>query len=148
MQFKYSNSFLSFIIEFYETKGITSIKFTPKHQFIGYPEPPDWMFKEFNDFFNKKKTKINIPISLKGTKFELMVWKALMDIPYGKTRSYSDIAYYIKKPSAFRAVANACGKNPIPIIVPCHRVIRKNGNIGGYSAGINIKRLLLNLEMR
>ena len=84
----------------------------------------------------------------KASNFEKMVWAQIELIPYGKTRSYRDIAQAIGKPKAYRAVANACGKNPIPIIRPCHRVICSNGNIGGYSApgGTILKKALLKIE--
>ena len=84
----------------------------------------------------------------KATNFEKMVWAQIELIPYGKTRSYKDIAQAIGNPKAYRAVANACGKNPIPIIRPCHRVICSNGNIGGYSApgGTILKKALLKIE--
>ena len=80
--------------------------------------------------------------------FEKLVFKEIDKIPYGKTKSYKEIAIAIGKPKSFRAVANACGKNPIPIVRPCHRVICSNGNLGGYSAsgGIKLKQNLLKIE--
>jgi methylated-DNA-[protein]-cysteine S-methyltransferase len=81
-----------------------------------------------------------------GTPFQQKVWKKLTTIPYGKTRSYKWIASAINNRHASRAVGNANGRNPLPIIIPCHRVIRENGELGGYTGGINIKRFLLNLE--
>ena len=89
-------------------------------------------------------------MKLKGTKFQIKVWKEIAKIPYGETRTYKKIAIAIGKPNAYRAVANACGKNPLPIIRPCHRVICSNGNIGGYSfgAGTILKKSLLNLESK
>ena len=87
--------------------------------------------------------------SLIGTKFQIKVWKAIKKIPKGETRSYKEIAISIEKPNASRAVANACGKNPYPISIPCHRVIKSNGDIGGYSAkgGIKKKKILLRKEV-
>lgn len=84
------------------------------------------------------------------TKFQELVWRAIDTIPYGETRSYKDIAISISKPNASRAVANACGKNPIPISRPCHRVICSNGSIGGYSApgGVEKKKRLLKEEIK
>ena len=84
------------------------------------------------------------------TKFQELVWRAIDTIPYGETRSYKDIAISIGKPNASRAVANACGKNPIPISRPCHRVICSNGSIGGYSApgGVKKKKRLLKEEIK
>jgi len=85
---------------------------------------------------------------LNGTKFQIKVWKELLNIPSGETRTYKEIAILIGSPNSARAVANACAKNPYPILVPCHRVIRFDGNLGGYSAlgGINKKKELLAQE--
>ena len=83
--------------------------------------------------------------NLKGTKFQKRVWKELLKIPFGETRSYKEIAISIGNPKSYRAVANACGKNPYPVTIPCHRAIKSDGSIGGYSAkgGIKRKRMLL-----
>ena len=88
--------------------------------------------------------KLNLN-NLKGTKFQKRVWKELLKIPFGETRSYKEIAISIGNPYSYRAVANACGKNPYPITIPCHRAIKSDGSIGGYSAkgGIKRKRMLL-----
>tara|TARA_B100001093_G_scaffold146517_1_gene139242 strand:- start:548 stop:832 length:285 start_codon:yes stop_codon:yes gene_type:complete len=85
---------------------------------------------------------------LTGTKFQLTVWKEISKIPYGETRTYKDLAIAIGKPNSSRAVANACGKNPYPVVIPCHRVIRSDGKIGGYSGvgGEKKKKELLRLE--
>ena len=87
-------------------------------------------------------------MKLKGTKFQNLVWKEISKIPYGQTMSYKEIAARIGHPNSSRAVANACGKNPYPIIIPCHRVICSNGKLGGYSGpgGISEKRSLLKNE--
>lgn len=82
----------------------------------------------------------------KGTQFQKMVWNELLKIPFGKTLSYKDIAKKVNKPNASRAVGNACGKNPIPIIIPCHRVVAADGKLGGYSGCIDIKKKLLKIE--
>jgi len=84
----------------------------------------------------------------KPTDFQRLVWKEIEKIPYGETRSYRDIAIRIGRPRSYRAVANACGKNPLPIIRPCHRVICSNGEIGGYSinGGVTLKKALLKCE--
>ena len=83
-----------------------------------------------------------------GTDFQKMVWKEILKIPYGETRSYKQIAINIGRPNSSRAVANACGKNPYPELIPCHRVIRSDGSVGGYSlkGGIKQKKLLLKDE--
>ena len=87
-------------------------------------------------------------MKLEGTEFQIKVWKEISKIPYGETRTYKDLAVAIERPNSSRAVANACGKNPTPIIRPCHRVICADGSIGGYSApgGAKEKKRLLDLE--
>ena len=87
-------------------------------------------------------------MKLEGTNFQRTVWKEISKIPFGETRTYKDLATAIGKPNSSRAVANACGKNPYPVIIPCHRVIRSDGKLGGYSGvgGIKKKKELLKLE--
>ncbi len=93
-----------------------------------------------------KGQEVRLPLDIRGTDFQLRVWTALQMIPLGATRSYSDIAEMIGEPKAVRAVANACGSNPVPLIIPCHRVIRKDGSLGGYGLGLPRKRTLLARE--
>lgn len=81
-----------------------------------------------------------------GTEFQQSVWRALQQIPYGKTVSYADIACKIGKPKSYRAVANAIGANPICIFIPCHRVIRSDGSLGGFTSGIKLKKILMRRE--
>ena len=103
--------------------------------------------RELGEYFEKGRQKFTCEtIFIEGTEFEKKVWNALKKIPYGETRTYKWLAEKIGKPHAFRAVGNALGKNPIPIIFPCHRVIEADGSIGGYSAGTDIKRRLLEIE--
>ena len=87
-------------------------------------------------------------MKLEGTDFQRRVWKEISKIPFGETRTYKDLAIAIGKPNSSRAVANACGKNPYPVIIPCHRVIRSDGKLGGYSGvgGVKKKKELLKLE--
>ncbi|WP_419673674.1 methylated-DNA--[protein]-cysteine S-methyltransferase [Aliarcobacter butzleri] len=99
-----------------------------------------------NEYFLKKRTNFTIPLKLIGTPFQIKVWEALLKIPYGKTISYKEEAKMIENEKAFRAVANANGKNNLSIIVPCHRVISNNGEIGGYTGGVEKKEFLLKLE--
>ena len=102
--------------------------------------------KQLQEYFNGKRTQFTLPIEFEGTAFQQKVWDALLSIPYGKTVSYSDIAKKIKKPSASRAVGMAIGRNPLSIIVPCHRVIGANGTLTGYAGGLPNKAFLLELE--
>ena len=89
---------------------------------------------------------LNLPVDIQGTDFQKRVWSALRTIPYGETRTYQEVADMIGAPKAHRAVANACARNPVPLIVPCHRVVRKDGGMGGYALGVERKRALLELE--
>ena len=103
---------------------------------------------QLNEYFGGKRLIFKLPLSLKGTDFQLSVWNALQTIPYGKTRSYKDIAEQIDSPKAFRAVGMANNRNPVSIIVPCHRVIGNDGSLVGYGGGIQVKDFLLRLERR
>ncbi|WP_057763411.1 methylated-DNA--[protein]-cysteine S-methyltransferase [Cytobacillus praedii] len=103
---------------------------------------------EITQYLEGKRKTFTVPIEYAGTQFQLAVWNALCDIPYGQTKSYSDIANDINKPEAVRAVGTAIGANPVLITVPCHRVIGKNGSLTGYRGGLDMKTLLLDLEKR
>lgn len=93
-----------------------------------------------------KGQEVKFPLDIKGTDFQIRVWFALRHIPLGETRSYHDVAEMVGEPRAVRAVANACASNPVPLIIPCHRVIRKDGSLGGYGLGLGRKRALLSSE--
>ncbi len=98
------------------------------------------------EYFNGKNNEYTEPFDLRGTEFQKKVWRAIHQIPYGKLSSYGELAKSINKPKAARAVGNAVGQNPIPIIIPCHRVVWNNGGIGGFGGGLDCKRFLLNVE--
>lgn len=99
-----------------------------------------------DQYFNHKQLPKDIPLDLNGTPFQLSVWQALLTIPFGETRSYKDIARLTSKPKAYQATGSAIGKNPIMVIIPCHRVIQSNGKLGGFSSDIKLKVALLNFE--
>jgi len=101
---------------------------------------------ELAQYFAGKRREFTFPLDLRGTPFQLLCWHALLAIPYGETRSYADIARAVHKPQAFRAVGMANNRNPIAIIVPCHRVIASDGTLCGYGGGLDVKRRLLELE--
>lgn len=103
---------------------------------------------ELKAYFDGSLKTFKTPIFLFGTPFQQLVWRSLIDIPYGETRSYAAQAHIIKKPSAFRAVANANGANQIAIVIPCHRIINGNGRLGGYGGGIARKEWLINHEKK
>ena len=102
--------------------------------------------EQLEEYFAGERTEFDLDLELAGTDFQRRVWAALQTIPYGETRSYGDIAEQIGKPGAFRAVGLANGRNPIGIIVPCHRVIGASGSLTGYGGGLDRKKLLLDLE--
>ena len=101
---------------------------------------------QLSEYFDRGRREFDIPLALEGNPFELRVWRALREIPYGETASYGQIATRIGEPAAARAVGLANGRNPIAVIVPCHRVIGADGSLTGYGGGLERKRLLLELE--
>ncbi len=106
------------------------------------------IYDQLNEYFTGNRSNFKLPILLSGSEFQLKVWEELLKIPYGETRSYQEIAVSIGKKGAARAVGRANKKNPLPIIIPCHRVIGANGSLTGYTGGLWRKRWLLELENR
>ena len=104
--------------------------------------------RQLNEYFRGERREFDLPLRMKGTDFQRMDWEALRGIPYGETVSYGEIARRIGRPKASRAVGMANHSNPISIIVPCHRVIGKDGKLTGYGGGLDIKRQLLELEQK
>ncbi len=102
--------------------------------------------QQLDSYFNRELTDFDIALAPKGTEFQQSVWQALLEIPYGKTTSYGAIAKQLDNPKAVRAVGGANGRNPIPIIIPCHRVIGSNGSLTGFGGGLPTKTYLLSLE--
>jgi len=102
--------------------------------------------RQLDLYFRGELTAFDLPLAPAGTPFQLAVWKALRDIPYGSTESYSGIAEAVGRPRAVRAVGQANHRNPIPIIIPCHRVVGRDGSLTGYAGGLALKRLLLSVE--
>ena len=101
---------------------------------------------QLDEYFLGKRQKFEIRLNPIGTSFQKLVWKELEKIPYGTVKSYSEIAKNIGNPNSQRAVGNACNKNPIMIVIPCHRVIAKNGNLGGFAHGSVVKQKLIDIE--
>ncbi|MBS0201152.1 MAG: methylated-DNA--[protein]-cysteine S-methyltransferase [Proteobacteria bacterium] len=102
--------------------------------------------RQLDDYFAGKRTIFDVPLAPRGTPFQLAVWQALREIPFGDTWTYGDLARHINQPSAVRAVGAANGRNPIPVIVPCHRVIGSDGSLTGFGGGLPTKEFLLRLE--
>jgi len=101
---------------------------------------------QIEEYLNGKRKNFSLPLVTRGTEFQMDVWRALQSIPYGETRSYKEIAELVNRPKAVRAVGMANHRNPISIIVPCHRVIGCDGNLTGYGGGLPLKKYLLELE--
>jgi methylated-DNA-[protein]-cysteine S-methyltransferase len=125
--------------------------------FAGDPPPTGWVredgrplireaARQLTLYFERRLRDFDLPLVLLGTPFQRRVWDELLRIPYGATISYAELAARVGSPKAFRAAGAANGQNPIPIVVPCHRVINSGGGLGGYSCGIEYKRRLLSLE--
>lgn len=126
-------------------KNLTGISFRKPHVKKGVA--PEKFKQDLCDYFEGKLRKFNQKTAFEeGTDFERVVWLAIKDIPYGETRTYKWLAERIGTPEGSRAVGQALSKNPIPIVIPCHRIIESTGKIGGYSSGVNIKRRLLEME--
>jgi methylated-DNA-[protein]-cysteine S-methyltransferase len=102
--------------------------------------------EQLQQYFAGKRRKFDFEVDLRGTDFQVACWRALLTIPYGETRSYGDIARAVGRPQGFRAVGMANNRNPLAIVVPCHRVIASNGTLCGYGGGLDVKRKLLELE--
>ncbi len=102
---------------------------------------------QITEYLTGQRRAFDVPLDVRGTDFQRAVWSAVAGIPYGHTRSYTDVAETIGRPSAVRAVGAANGANPLPLIIPCHRVLGKHGALTGYGGGLDIKRLLLEMEL-
>ncbi|HUD65258.1 MAG TPA: methylated-DNA--[protein]-cysteine S-methyltransferase [Candidatus Sulfotelmatobacter sp.] len=102
--------------------------------------------RELEEYFAGQRREFSFPLDLRGTEFQLACWRELLQIPYGETRTYADIARAVGKPTGFRAVGMANNRNPLAIVVPCHRVIASDGTLCGYGGGLDVKRKLLELE--
>jgi O-6-methylguanine DNA methyltransferase len=136
--------------------GQQSIRLSPrdlrqekKHKDFAFEDSPRQMrpyVTELEEYFAGKLREFTFPLDLRGTDFQLACWHALLAIPYGETRTYADIARAVGKPNAFRAAGMANNRNPVAIVVPCHRVIASDGTLCGYGGGLEVKRKLLELE--
>ncbi|MDH3797478.1 MAG: methylated-DNA--[protein]-cysteine S-methyltransferase [Desulfobacterales bacterium] len=129
-------------------KGILTISFNKAPSVINRNLPAclQECMQQMDEYFKGQRRKFNVPLLLKGTDFQKAVWRQLQKIPFGQTASYGDVARAVGSPRAFRAVGNANNKNPIPLIIPCHRVIGSDGKLVGFGGGIWRKEWLLEHE--
>ncbi len=131
----------------FENDSVISLKLVEKFEKINIENDFAYNIKsQLDEYFKGKRKIFDIKINPSGTKFQKKVWEELLKIPYGKTRSYSEIAENIRNRNSQRAVGGACNKNPIMILIPCHRVISKNGNLNGFACGVEVKEKLLKIE--
>jgi len=131
-----------------ENEAVCNVFFSADHADFVHAETPliKKAAKQIEEYFNGKRKVFDLPYVLHGTDFQVKVWEALVKIPYGETRSYAEIAAITGNPKACRAVGMANNRNPIPIIIPCHRVIGSNGSLTGFAGGLDLKQKLLDLE--
>ena len=132
----------------YTDKAIKQVLFTDEKGSGTPSELSELAALQLTEYFAGKRKSFDLPFELEGTDFRKKVWAALAEIPYGETRSYKDVACAIGKPKACRAVGGANNKNPISIIIPCHRVIGADGSLVGYGGGLEKKTMLLDLERK
>ncbi len=109
-------------------------------------QAPAELVRQVEEFLAGRRETFDLPLDLRGTPFQLAVWRELLRIPYGEVRSYGEVARAIGRPRAVRAVGAANGANPLPLLVPCHRVVASGGRLGGYAGGLDLKRRLLAVE--
>lgn len=118
----------------------------PERGWVASPLPFEAAIAQLEEYFAGRRQSFHLPLAPEGTSFQRMVWQALIEIPYGETVSYGELARRIGRPQASRAVGLANGANPLPIVIPCHRVIGADGSLTGFGGGLDIKRKLLALE--
>jgi methylated-DNA-[protein]-cysteine S-methyltransferase len=151
MLYKRFNSPVGVLTIFSSGKGIYRIEFeNEKFPLEDFEEGIDFYIEEcirqLDLYFQKRLVNFDVKLDLQGTKFQMAVWEETLKIPYGSVVTYGEIAKRIGKPKAARAVGQALNKNPVPIIIPCHRVIGSGGNLTGFGGGIKIKEFLLKHE--
>ncbi|MEE4376802.1 MAG: methylated-DNA--[protein]-cysteine S-methyltransferase [Candidatus Competibacteraceae bacterium] len=137
-------------------EALTGVYFEGQRHFVGIQ--PDWQKTENNpilnavsqqldEYFSKQRAVFYVPLSAQGTEFQQAVWRALQAVNFGERLSYSGLAEKVGRPNAVRAVAAAVGRNPISVVIPCHRIIGKNNSLTGYAGGLARKAALLELEV-
>jgi len=142
----YENSFNNFVVGYYDEKVVEFFLIDNYDKLSVKTKFSDYVANQIDEYFKKKRTVFNIPLLITGTVFQKKVYNALLNIAYGQTKSYKEIAIEIDNPKAYRAVGMANHNNPIALIIPCHRVIASSNKIGGYAYGLEMKNRLLNLE--
>ncbi len=144
------NKYLAIKLEA-NNQGLTKLELVPEpsSEYQGSPKTNihiDNSIAQIDNFFNRKATSFSLKLDLKGTIFQNEVWQELVKIPYGQTKTYKEIAENLGKDKAYRAIGNACNKNPFHIIIPCHRILGSNNSLTGFKAGLEVKKYLLEFE--
>lgn len=149
LYFQYVETALGNFSLFADDKALCGLHFgpmDPPEQSRGANDVTAHAARELREYAAGERRDFTVPLSIQGTPFQRSVWKALQTIPYGETRSYKDIAAQLGNPAAVRAVGHANNRNPLPLLIPCHRVIGSDGNLVGYAGGLPLKESLLALE--
>ena len=137
------------MIIFADDRAVTRVELSAKLRPVGKPKVNDVLKraeKQLAEYFSGKREDFDLPLAFSGTDFQMRVWKALEKIPFGQTRTYGQIAKTVKSPTASRAVGAACGRNPLAILIPCHRVVGSSGSLTGFGGGLAMKEWLLKHE--
>ena len=129
-----------------EPEFVESLRRKVDAEVIQDPEKFHKLGEMMEAYFNGERVVFDLPLDLRGTEFQKAVWRAIYRIPYGRLSSYGRLAAAVGRPRAARAVGNAVGANPLALVIPCHRVIRSDGSLGGFGGGLNLKRYLLSIE--
>jgi methylated-DNA-[protein]-cysteine S-methyltransferase len=138
------------ILLFADDAAITTIDISGEYSKpSGKPKPNDLLLRaaaQLKEYFAGQRETFDLPLAPSGTDFQTKVWRAMQKIPFGQTRTYGQLAAMVGNPSAARAIGAACGRNPLPIVIPCHRVVGSNGNLTGFGGGLEMKQWLLEHE--
>jgi methylated-DNA-[protein]-cysteine S-methyltransferase len=154
MNYAYLDSPIGPLLIAGDAHAVTRIAF-PKNGRLARPQPGSTesargpigeAMRQLREYFSGNRREFDLPLAPEGTAFQKMVWRGLQEIPYGETISYGELARRVGNPKASRAVGAANGKNPLPIVVPCHRVIGASGKLGGFGGGLPVKQALLAIE--
>ena len=146
-QYAFYPSLFGFLRIGYQDGYITNIRFAKNPDALHSPCPlSDLAAGQILEYLNGKRRSFDFPVAPSGTEFQQTVWKELARIPYGEVRTYGQIASSLGKPGAARAVGLACNRNPLWIVIPCHRVVGKDGSLTGYAGGLSLKESLLAIE--
>lgn len=129
-----------------DERGVCALRFHAREIRADASPVLDAAQRELEEYFAGRRRVFSVPLSIRGTAFREKVWRALLEIPYGQTAAYGEIARRIGSPKACRAVGMANHANPLPVFVPCHRVVGAHGGLTGYAGGLEIKRILLEIE--